>query len=184
MITYNDLYEVLRKEKYSEQLQVLPKKFLEDVAEYFKEKKSSAEKQDDFFSDITIKNKKKLDNAVSNFKELLRLRKRKILNLGFVASEVGISKKDFENLLNFERKLFEEIVGVIGKSDKEVNKVLGGEKSEKKYQLVRFLEDVPKFLNFEGEEIGGFEKGEVANLEKQVADILSQDKRAEILDED
>ena len=110
MITYNDLYEALRKEKYSEALQILPKKFLEDIAEYFIDKKNFAKEDEDMFSDIAIKNKKKLENAMANFKELLRLRRKKILNLAFVASEVGISKKDFENLLGFEKELFEEIV--------------------------------------------------------------------------
>ena len=39
MISYNDLYEVLRKEKYSEALQVLPKGFVEDVSEYLSERR-------------------------------------------------------------------------------------------------------------------------------------------------
>ena len=34
MITFSDIYESMRKEKYSEQLQLLPKKFLVEVADY------------------------------------------------------------------------------------------------------------------------------------------------------
>jgi DNA replication initiation complex subunit (GINS family) len=184
MITYNDLYEALRKEKYSDNLQILPKKFAEDVAEYFKDKKTFSEKDEDIFSDIALKTKKKLENAVSNFKELIRLRKKKILNLSFVASEVGISKKDFENLLGFEKELFEEIVKSLEKAEKGLNELMLGQKNEEKYKLVRFLMDVPEFLNFDGESIGPFEKGEVANLEREIVEILVQDKKAEIIEED
>ncbi|MGC9309331.1 MAG: hypothetical protein ACP5D2_01395 [Candidatus Nanoarchaeia archaeon] len=181
MITYNDLYEILRKEKYSEQLQALPKKFLQEAAEYFENKKGTL-KEDDTFSDMAVKNKKKLDNAVSNFRELLRLRKKKILQMAFVASEVGISKKDFENLLGFERDLFEDIVKSLDRAEKAHKEEMNG-KQEDKYQLVRFLQDVPEFLNYEGEEEGPFEKGEVANLDKSIADILLKDGKVEIVED-
>ena len=49
MITYNDIYEAARKERYAEQLQKLPKKFIDDVASYLKEKKEMAFKEEDVF---------------------------------------------------------------------------------------------------------------------------------------
>ena len=55
MITYNDIYEAARKERYSEQLQPLPKNFIADVATYLKEKKEVASKEDDGFSDVIMK---------------------------------------------------------------------------------------------------------------------------------
>lgn len=185
MITFSDIYEAMRKEKYSEQLQLLPKKFLVDAAEYFKEKKEFLSKEDDLFSDMAIKNKKKLENALSSFRDLLRIRKKKILNLAFVASEVGIGKKDFENLLSFEKELFEEVVKSLERADKNLTADMSGvQKDERKHGLVRFLEDVPKFLGFDGNEIGPFEKGEIANLENEILGILEKDKRVELIDDD
>ena len=35
MLTYNDLYEILRKEKYSDSLQQLPKNFVDFRSEFF-----------------------------------------------------------------------------------------------------------------------------------------------------
>ena len=105
MLTFSDIYEAMRKEKYSENLQMLPKSFMSDAYEYFEEKKKFLSKEDDLFSNMAIKNKKKLDNAISSFRDLLRIRKKKILNLAFVASQVGISKKDFENLMSYEKDL-------------------------------------------------------------------------------
>ncbi|MFH1451970.1 MAG: hypothetical protein ABIF88_02220 [archaeon] len=185
MITFSDIYEAMRKEKYSEQLQPLPKRFLIEVFEYFREKKEFLSKEDNLFSDLAVKNKKKLENAMMSFRDLLRIRKKKILSLAFVASEVGISKKDFENLLSFEKDLFEEVVRSLERAEKNMNAEMGGgENSEQRHRLVRFLERVPEFLNFEGEEVGPFEKGELANLEREIIDILEKDKRVEVLEED
>ena len=66
MITYHDLYEALRKERYSDSLQLLPKKFIEDVSEYLKNKKEFSNKQEDLFSDLAIKNKKSCIRNYSN----------------------------------------------------------------------------------------------------------------------
>ena len=103
MITYNDLYEYLRKERYSEQLQLLPKKFVVDVSNYISEKKKLLSREGDIFPDEVSKIKKQLENSISIFKELMVLRKKKLLSLVFIASETGISKRDFENMLDFEK---------------------------------------------------------------------------------
>ncbi len=187
MITYNELYEILRKERYSETLQPLPKNFLEDIAEYLKNKKEFSDKQEDLFSDLAIKNKKKFENAIVLFKEVILRRRKKILQLSFIASETGISKKDFENLMPFEKELFETIAKSLEKSEKTMNSMLTGtpqEQQQKKHRLARFLESVSELMTMEGEAIGPFEKGEVANLEKEIADILFQDKKIEIIEEE
>jgi DNA replication initiation complex subunit (GINS family) len=184
MITYSELYEALRKERYGEQLQLLSKQFIPDCFEYFKDKKDFSEKDEELFSDIATKNKKKLENAIAIFKELLLRRRKKIVNLAFVASETGISKKDFDNMLEFERELFEEIVKSLEKAEKNLNGQMTGKKDEQKFKLVRFLEDVPSFLDINGNDVGPFEKGEVANIENEIVDILVKDKRVEIIDRD
>lgn len=185
MVTYNDLYEYLRKERYSEELQNLPKKFLVEVFEYFEEKKKFSDKSDDMFSDVVVKTKKKLENAMAIFKELLTRRKKKILNLAFVASETGISKRDFENLLGFEKDLFEEIVKALEKADKNLNaSFVGGKADVNNFLLARFLVDVEEFLGMDGEGVGPFKKGEIANLDKEIVEILLQDKKVEVIAED
>jgi len=185
MIAYNDLYEALRKERYSDDLQLLKKTFLTDVSEYFSEKKKFSDKDDDMFSDVVLKSKKRLENAMALFKELLLRRRKKVLTLAFVASETGISKKDFENLLDFEKELFEDIVKSLEKADKNLSSsmVLGG-KTESSFKLVKFTSCVEEFLDMEGETIGPFAKGEVANLNNEIVNILAQDKKVEVLEQD
>jgi len=147
MITYNDIYEAARKERYAEQLQKLPKNFIADVANYLIEKKEISSKEDDSFSDVVIKNKKQLETAITFFKELIRRRKKKILTLILIAAETGISKQDFDNMLVFEKELFEELMKCVDASDRKLNETLNGKKMEiQKNELVVFSEDVEEFV--------------------------------------
>ncbi|MEK6875150.1 MAG: hypothetical protein AABX30_00535 [Nanoarchaeota archaeon] len=183
MITYNDLYEAARKERYSEQLQPLTKNFISEVANYLKDKKEIALKQDDLFSDLIIKTKKQLENALTIFKELMLRRRKKLLTLVLIAAETGISKQDFENMLPLEKELFEEMMKGIDVFDKKLNEELSGRREEEaKNQMIVFKEDVEEFLDFHGNKIGPFEKGQIANIPKEVAKILVEDRRADSLE--
>ena len=184
MITYNDIYEAARKERYSEQLQALPKNFVEDVAIYLKEKKEIALKHDDIFSDVIIKTKKQLENAITLFKELMVRRRKKILNLVLIAAETGISKQDFDNMLLFEKELFEELMKCVEVSDKKLERSLNGNGIEEvsKNDLILFKEDIEEFIGLDGEKLGPFEKGQIANVPSEVAKILINDGKAEILE--
>ena len=182
MITYEDIYEALRKEKYSEQLQPLSKNFLEEVAEYIKEKKSIASKNNDVFSEIIAKTRKQMENSISILKEILLRRKKKILNIAFVSAETGISKRDSENMLSFEQSLFESVVRLLEETEKQQNKSLSGVKEEElKNELVRFVLDTDEFIDSEGNSLGPFKKGEIANLPTEITKILVDDKKAEFI---
>ncbi len=184
MITYNDIYESARKERYSEQLQKLPKKFIEEVSNYLKEKKELASKEGDVFPDVIIKTQKQLENAVTLFKELMLRRRKKILNLILIAAETGISKQDFDNMLSFEKELFDELMKNINVSDKKLAESLnGGKDKPKKYEMVLFKKNVEEFVGLDGQTIGGFEKGQISNLPVEIAKILVDDGKAEIIGE-
>ena len=180
MITYNDIYETARKERYSDQLQPLAKNFVIEVSEYLKEKKEIVSKEDDSFSDMIAKTKKQLENANTLFNELILRRRKKILHLVLIASETGISKQDFENMLDFEKVLFEELMKSIDISDKQLNEQLQGKKPEEsKNTLIVFKQDVEEFVDIEGNKIGGFEKDQIVNIPKEIAAILIGDGKAE-----
>ncbi len=185
MITYNDIYEAARKERYSEQLQKLSNNFIIELANYLKEKKEIASKEDDAFSDVIIKTKKQLENAITLFKELMLRRRKKILNLVLIAAETGISKQDFDNMLSFEKSLFEDLMKCIDTSDKKLNESLNGKKKEnKKNELVIFKENVEEFVGLDGEKMGAYDKGEIVNLSKEIANILIEDGKAELVSEE
>ncbi len=182
MITYNEIYETLRKEKYSEQLQPLPKNFIPEIGEYIKDKGKVSEQEHNLFSQATAKSNKQLENAISLFHELMTRRKKKILTLAFIAIETGISKRDYENLADFEKEMFDKIVKSLEESTKKIEDYLHGIK-ENSNLLIMFLEDVDEFLDFEGNKIGPFTKGEISNLSKETAEILIESNKAEIVEE-
>lgn len=187
MIKYNDLYDALRKERYSEQLQPIPKVFVKDVADYLKDKKEIANRKNDDFSDAIIKTKKQFENSLAIFRELMLRRKKKILELAFVAAETGISKRDFENMLLVEKEVFDGIMKSIEKGDKKIDRVLkgaGDEKDLKRNKMIVFIDDADEFLDLEGKKLGPFKKGDVANVSQEIANILIVDRKAEAIDED
>ncbi|MDP3965911.1 MAG: hypothetical protein Q8Q04_00060 [archaeon] len=184
MITYKDIYESAKKERYSEKLQPIPKNFVKEVSKYLEEKKSAASKEETIFSDVLIKTKKQLENAVTLFHELLRRRRKKIMNLVLIASETGISKQDFNNMLLIEKELFEELMKSIEFLDKKLGNMLTGGKDEetKENVFVVFLENVNEFKSPEGEKFGPYSAGQFSNLPKSVAQIFLSDKIAESME--
>ena len=186
MLTFQDVYELLRKEKYSEQLQPLTNLFLKEFSEYTKEKKEIFSKESSMFSDTIAQTKKQYENALSIFKELMLRRRKKILNLAFIASETGVSKKDFENMLDSEKSLFEEVVKQLEEVHKKTMDSVNGVGEEKRMEnmLVKFKTDVENFLDISGLELGPFNKGDIANISKQIAQILIKDNKAAAIDDD
>jgi DNA replication factor GINS len=185
MITYNDIYEAARKERYSEQLQPIPKNFISEFAKYIKDKKEIAAKDNEDFSDVIMKTKKQLENAITLFKELIIRRRKKILSLVLIATETGISKQDFENMLAIEKELFEGLMSCMDSSEKRLSESLNGNgKGEpiKNNDLVVFLDDVEEFLGVEGDKMGPYKKGDIANIPKEIAKILLDSSKVEIVD--
>jgi DNA replication initiation complex subunit (GINS family) len=182
---YNDLYELLRKERYAEALQPLSKKFVLEFSKYLKEMRESSSGGDDLFSDSGMSSKKQLENSIVLFRSLILRRKRKLLNLVFVAAETGIMKKDYDHMLNFEKGVFDKLVSAFEGGDKELAGILNGEEGEKdeKNKMVIFGEAVEEFVDMDGKTIGPFEKGDLANLDPKVCEVLVGGKKASFVDE-
>ena len=186
MITYSELYEILRKEKYNEQLQVLPKNFFKEIAEYFSDKKKITEKSDEVFSDAIIKTKKQFENAISVLKEIITRRQKKTINMALIAAKSGISKRDIENMSEGERQLFELVIKELDAEEKKIVELVSGNYGEKdlKNQFVRFKQDTSEFLDMNENKLGPFKAGDLANIPKEIASILINSGNAEKADEE
>src|SRR3989338_6451558 len=179
MITYNEIYDLLRKEKYSEPLQELPKNFFNELAAYLNEKKSIISKEHDMFSEAIMKTKKQMENTLTVVKELILRRKKKILNLAFVAAETGISKRDFENMMAHEKELFETVARKLEDNDKKINEFINGKAGrEIKNKLIMFKSEVESFVDAEGNALGPYKKGDIANLPSEIVNILIEGDKA------
>ena len=186
MLTYPELYEFLRKEKYSEQLQTLPKAFLKDIAEYFEDKKKIASKNDEMFDDAIAKTKKQLGEATLVLRELMTRRQKKIINVALLAAKTGISKRDSENMLDGEKRLFDAIIVELETAEKNINEIISGVSKEKdlKNKLVRFTQDTDEFMDLDGGKVGPFKSGDMANIPREIAEILVNNKQAVSVDEE
>lgn len=186
MLNYNDLYDLLRKEKYSEILQPLPKNFIAEISEYLSDKKDQSSKEEDLFADSVAKSKKQLENSVSIFKELIRLRKKKLLSLIFVATETGLMKRDYENLLPIEKEMFDKLVKVFEEGAKELAKSLNvkKEKDKEENKLILFNQKVEQFVDLTGNVVGPFTAGQLANLNSEISNILVTGGKARFVDEE
>src|SRR3989344_502072 len=164
MITYNELYEILRKEKYSDVLQPIPRNFLSEFSEYIKENTFDYTKSDEV--DILSKSKKQFENSLSLFRELILKRKKKILNLIFVATETGIMKRDYENMLDVEKEAFEKMVRAFEECDKELSKMLHNKENKKEAnKMILFKQSVDQFIDSSGSPIGPYKQGELVNMD-------------------
>ncbi len=184
MIDYNELYELLRKEKYGDQLQPLSKNFLTEITDFLQDKRKELANLTDSFSESSLRTKKQFENSLSIFRELMRIRKRKILNLVFVASETGIMKRDFGTMLPYEHSLFERLVSNVEDADKELHFFLNGGTIVKPSQrMVLVTQPITQFVDMTGAPIGPFDKGVLVNLDNEIASILVSDSKAQFVDE-
>lgn len=180
MISYPELYELLRKEKYNEQLGKLPRNFFKNVAIYFEEKRKIAGKSSELFGEAIAKTKKQLENGITLLRELVMIRQKKIITMALVAAKTGISKRDSENMLESEKGLFETIIKKIEEGETELAAVINGFHQEKdlKNSLIRFTQDTAEFLGPDERKLGPFKQGDIANLPKQIAEILIKAEKA------
>ena len=183
MITYNDIDEARRKEKVAKELQKLPESFIEEVSAYLKEKKDFSSKNIENFSEDGIRAKKQFENARTLFKELILRRREKILDLLFIATETGVSKRDFENMLDFEKKMFDEMIKCIESTESQVNALLNvnGKNGSNGKQPVVFIEDMSEFIDLDGNLIGPFKKGDKTELSREIAKILIEDRKVDLV---
>jgi len=202
-ITYETLFELLKREKDMTDLQKLDPNFFNDFVDYLNEKGKVLDKEDSLFSyDEKKKVEKQIDNAKRMIKEIYERREKKIMNIALIKSRTKSNVMDTSSFLENEKRFFDEIVKVLdvfrsdvidniinGKhaseiaTDKEVIKnkeIDDNEKNEaKNTKLVRFLHAVPKFVGKELEEYGPFAEEDIANLPLEIADLLINKGRVE-----
>jgi len=194
IITYETLYELLRKEKSSVELQELPQSFFKDIINYIKEKEAILKNQEKgtiFVSEID-KTKKQIENIKKLLRELYERREKKIIDQALLSSRTEIKNREI-NLLHEEEQLYKELTNilteyrnnillrVLSKKQPDLKKEPKEIKTEdnNKLKLIRFLTEIPKFIGTDLNIYGPFEREDLANLPKDIAKTLIEKKRAE-----
>ena len=87
VITYETLFELLKREKDTTDLQKLEPNFFNYFVDYLNEKKNMLNKEDTLFSyDEKKKVEKQIENAKRIIKEIYESREKKILNIALMKS--------------------------------------------------------------------------------------------------
>ncbi len=205
-ITYETLFELLRREKERSELQKLDSAFFANVLRYLKDKQAIiAKQQTDLFSaEEKRKTGEQLDNVKKILKDLYDKREKKIISMAIDKSRNKSSIIDNSVFLKEERELFDNVVKILGMGREnvlfnivnlkepvsslgvslEVKNVIEKEEKRKDTRLVRFLSAVPKFVGKELEEYGPFEEEDIASLPIEIANVLINKGRVEEISED
>jgi DNA replication initiation complex subunit (GINS family) len=119
ILTYETIYEILRKEKSKDELQKLDEGFLANALAYLREKQllyDEAMRKSDIFS---VADREKLSIQLYNIRKLVRelyeRREKKVLDMAMNRSRTNSAVVDTSNLLNHERELFSSFVEVLDK---------------------------------------------------------------------
>lgn len=150
-ITYESLFELLRREKDGDEPQELQPNFFKEVLDYLKDKQNILDQGNDdnlFASDEKEKTRIQLENIKQILKEIYNRREKKILSMAINKSRTSSNIIDTSVLLNEERELFESVVKklnkyregilhniLLGKAPSIVIKAMGPEGAEEKDEL-------------------------------------------------
>ena len=206
VITYETLFELLKRERERPDLQRLEPGFFSDTISYIKDKKKILEAKSD--SPFAVEEKKKTERQLENIykiiRELYERREKKIISLALDKSRTKSSLIDTTALLKEEKVVFDALTGLLDTYREEIlHSVLNErmpfmqpikDKPKEDFKtafelkmptkLVRFVHPVPKFVGPELEEYGPFEVEDIANLPLEVADVLISKGRVEEIKEE
>ena len=208
IITYETLFELLKRERERTDLQKLEPSFFSDTINYIKDKKKilEAKAEDSIFApEEKKKTERQLENIYKIVKELYERREKKILLLAVDKSRTRSNLIDASGLLKEEKVFFDALTNMLDNYREAILFAVLNEKmpfmqslDEKKpvemfrsaielkkpTRLVRFTSHVPKFVGPELEEYGPFEEEDIANLPAEIADVLINKAKAEEIKEE
>jgi DNA replication initiation complex subunit (GINS family) len=208
VLTYETLYELLRREKSREELQKLDEGFIKDTLNYLREKQQAYDDnltKNDIFSQSE---RDKLHIQIANIRKILKdlydIRERKIINMAINKSRTHSNIVDTQNLLQQEQAMFESLHSVLSQyrtgilhrmlelREPDVLPIvlpLPGEEPEQQAlpplpegtKKIKFMEAIDQFFGEELEQYGPYSADEEITLPEKLADILiSQGKAVEL----
>ena len=206
VITYETLFELLKRERERTDLQKLEPTFFSDTIAYIKDKKKILEAKNDsvFAIEERKKTERQLENIYKILKELYERREKKIISIALDKSRTKSNLIDTTALLKEEKAVFEALAGLLDTyreailysvlnermpfmqalEKKPVEDFKTALELKKLTKLVRFTNAVPKFVGTELEEYGPFGEEDIANLPSEIAQVLiSKGKADEIREE-
>ncbi len=192
-ITYESLFDLLRRERGRIELQKLDATFMEDAAAYLREKETLAAR-----SEENVAVRVQLANVRKILKELYERRERKIMALALDCSRAPSAVFDTTCLLPSETAFFEDACRFLAEHKTAALGPLLGRDLKPTMQRpalqdapparpatadtdllrIKFLSSIPKFVGPRRQVFGPFGKEEEADLPGEIAKLLIRKGRA------
>ena len=123
-ITYETLFDLLRREKNRAELQKLSDTFFDDANSYIKEKHSILKDQQMKIGMSAIAEKEKTSKQIENINTMLKglfeRRQKKIVEMAIIKSRTSSDTTDYSALLKEEQEMFNELVELLNKFKKKL----------------------------------------------------------------
>ena len=196
IITYENLYEILRREKYRTELQKIDETFYQDVVKYLQEKtailESQSKKQSIFASTEVEKTQTQLKNVLKILKELYEKRENKIIQFALFCSR-SKNAQDTSTMLPEEFALYSSVKDTLDLyRDGLLNTILQSRmpsiqpldpkdlKGEEKTDSlsIQVLKDIPEFVGPDLAVYGPFKAGDHQELPQMIAQMLVDTEQA------
>ena len=199
-LTYEHLFDVVRRERSREELQALDPEFYQQAKTYTDIMTEKA-RTNDVLSKDGEQARTQLQNANKLLKELYDRRERKIVLLALNKARTGSSIIDTTALLSMEKTLYESLVAALLDARKSYGRIEKAKPRKEAKQAtpkpeeprktpekppadmvrVKIISSVPRFMGAQSETYGPYEKDEEAQLPEKIADILVRKGRAETM---
>ncbi len=152
MLSYEDLYELLRAEKSSADLEKLTLNDLTKITSYFKAKEDLLKRQEvstAFFSTkARVKIQLEIDNAMQMLRDLFERREAKVINRAVFSIRSGSKLKDTTNMLEHEENLYNALLDLLSKNRKAFFDLI----EKQKAQIITVEPEVEKEIEEEQKE--------------------------------
>jgi len=204
-ISFEDIHELLRSEKYSSDLQPLAEEQLAQISRYLENKKQLLQKQKEsalFENNPQDKLRDELDNANRALRDFYDKREKKIITRAIFTARSGSQLRDTTNMLKSEEQLYDHLVEILKKSwgdfffhlnskpqeraeiehEKPLNNVSEvtsiTEQATANLMHLRFTDAIPELLDSDLKKWGPFAKDQIAVLPAELADLLVKQAKA------
>lgn len=210
--SYDDIYDLLRTEKFTSELQVITNEILDKVRKYLSNKQKLLGKEEEstqiFGAQKRATIQLEIENAKRALKDLYEFREKKILNRAVFSVRGTSMVRDTTNMLPHEEEFYNQLVqiipinrksffGLLEPSSKGLANIEDAEETdtseaavdenegaiERNMVKVRLQEDVGEFVAEDLKSYGPFPKDTEVEIPDTIANLLIGQNKAKMASE-
>ena len=178
--SYEDIYELLRNEKFSSDLQEFSSNNLKKIQKYFEErieKLNETNSSNMFTSHNKLKIQSEVDNATRMVNDLIYHREKKIITRARFTSRSDENIEDTSNMTDLEKSLYNFLNAELKKfRTNYLNQIEDNSKSNRNIEKYRVLSDIPK-LSDGNKSYGPYKSDDEIIIPKNIAKILLSENK-------